>query len=164
MKPILYKDFKNEIEYLARKWNKQTGLPFEEFIGQGNLAFAKCKRNYRPKNGSFIPYFKAVIKSNILEFVRSHNFNTVEYREEADESRALRPDDKLYFQDMLEHLSKEAYTVVSLVLNGPPDLQDMFAEVGKPTKGTIRTYLRKLKWSHCKIDRIFTELKQELTA
>lgn len=158
-----YKKYEKILKSMAWSWSRRTGLDFDDFLGQGNLAFVKCCKNYKKNIGRFEPYLRRSAKNSMHEYANanmSYNYDFVRYNDTIGCSKEAGPDQNFLFTEILDSLSEDAGVIVDMILNGVDELQDMFAEVETITRGTIRTYLRKLKWSHYRIDGAFSELRR----
>jgi len=162
-----YSDYIDLIRHEA--WKRVRYNPFvafEELVSQGHLAFAKATETWNPAKGKFSTHLTWQCRDYMGRVQGCRN-----YSEEVslDEPEALQvpdpavgPYEETKFRSGVAALSQEALEVVRLVLNIPWELVDWTIRWVRPSKGSIRQYLRSVGWSHGKIDRAFNEIKAML--
>lgn len=161
MNTLHYLKYSKILKNICKKWTRSSGISFDELMGEANLVYTVCMKNYDPLKGAFHAYLHSSVWRQIKKYTSkskpievpeemNHRFQRVSYTS---------PEDNAVFQNVLETLSADATLIVDAIFNAEDELLDMFKQVGRMTRGVLRTYFRKNKWSHYRIDNAFHEIK-----
>lgn len=168
----MYEDYVNLLRSISHKF-RSSGIEFDDLMGVANESYMKAKQYYDENgDGKFSTLLYNQVKNDILiEIKRSRRWQSELSTEEIMEgnnwrpsSDSLNPEKRICFLSQLKSMSSEAQEVLTIILTSPPDLLKEIGSITHPRKfrGGLRRHLRKRKWSHGKIWKIFREIKEAL--
>jgi RNA polymerase sigma factor (sigma-70 family) len=173
----------------ALKWHLKTGVPYDELLSEGSLAFMECCNGYSAEKGSFITYLYTALDRNLQHYCtawykhdyvswdkqhRCERSQIEEQKEEPDEedielratSLNISHDpilERAALKQAITRMSEEAKSVVMLVLYSPSELRPFFTQEGiQGMRVALRRYLRHIGWSRININYVFGEIKKSL--
>jgi hypothetical protein len=159
----LYQEHQGIIKAMSRKISKTTGFPDDDIESEGNLIFVECARKYNPEIGPFSKYLINALHWSLYEYA----INRVRQLEELQENPTVQS--VSHNSEMIdvsyENLSREARTVVDIVLHPDEDLLGVSptAAVKKSIeKALIYRKLKRMGWRHTVINHVFNEISLSL--
>ena len=159
-----YKTIQKNIKGIARKMEKRTGIPFHDFIAEGNLAYVQCLKYYDAKKGNFQQYANTAIYREMKKYANKFTVQSIEYNDELMSSNKYTPEDYANFRLNIENLSKQSKKIVNLIFDCPVDLFKLCENNynTKLSKRILKKYLLKKHWPHKTINFCFQEIKEAL--
>ena len=166
-----YAKWLKKIRSMAWDFHRKTGLPIDELIAEGNLAYTCCAKHYNPHKGDFRPYLCSAVYNSMKRYAEEFSpsmgnmHTTTMSNPEVEAEWAAVPDplEIMTFNDTLQELSKEAQEVVNLIFDMPQELIDMAKKAkNKVTMGVLRGYFRRRDWTYDKIEFAFNEIREVL--
>lgn len=186
-----YEDVKKLISHIVTSFYRNYGGDWDEMFAESNIVFMNVYKAFDPSRGSFNSVLGTSIE-NRLKDLMFHNARRKTWSLDQDSSsggkgfgknRAAgcgsidshkmtlaadipdRPDCTFHLEQFAENLSKDAITVLKLILDSPAELAAMAeAKGGTPRnwRSTVREYLANLHWHASRIAESFSEIQEVL--
>lgn len=184
-----YEDVKKLISHIVTAFHRSYGGDWEEMFAESNIVFMNVYKAFDPARGSFTSVLGTSIE-NRLKDLMFHNARRKTWSLDADGSGGKfgsngvamlgrkdnhrmtlaadipdRPDCTFHLEQFAENLSKDAVTVLKLILDSPAELAAMAeAKGGTPRnwRSTVRDYLAGLHWHASRIAESFSEIQEVL--
>jgi DNA-directed RNA polymerase specialized sigma subunit len=162
MKNYHYEKMMLTAKGIARKVHFRTGVPFEDLIGEANLAYVQCLKNYDPEKGDFKAYFGASCFNGMVQFCQKEYSGLMIPYDEEYAPHQNPATEETFLSDLYDSLSAEAKEMVNTILECPEEMTKMaFKNAQKRiTKGVLRGFFTEYRgWSHKVIAGCFAEIK-----
>ena len=155
--------YQDLIYKLAHRFEKTSGLEFEDLVGWGNLKFVECQRNYDPMLSSFGTYLYIQV-TGIFTAMSQKELRYQSYKSESTEPviSNSNPEQETIFRDLLGRLSKDAKKVVKIIFETPIEIVDLFPKEKVNSQFRIHIYLRQQGWEWLRIMNAFEEIQESL--
>ena len=163
--PMIYK--------LAWSFHNTTGLPIDDFVGEGSLAYVECRDKYRPSMGvKFSTYAHRAVQNRMIDHAQQnlkhlheqlepnveepnrhkHNYDppNLDHRPGQEERTA--------FKAALEGGSEELKYMCWVIFQSPAEYLNV-----RNKRGLVQQRLRAEGWTWDMIWRAFSEMKELLS-
>lgn len=155
------------IKHTANKFVARYGGEVDEAIAHGNLMFVEAYDSWDRSRGKFTQWLYFLMWRTLLEQVRRQTMRNARHkRVKFDEDGLCTESRAHWLGDLLDGLSEDARTIVSMVLDTPMDLKIALAQRSvdskQNTKGAFREVLQDMGWSKDQVYKAFDEIREAL--
>lgn len=168
-----YRDVEKLIYKEVGSFQKRFGGDFDELLSEANLAFMRAYKAYDLTRGEFTTLLVTSIRHGMMNVLRSrmkaNSRKTVSLDAVGCNDTALAEQlademepPKFDLESFAKGLTKDAKTVIEILLDTPTDLESAFFWAGgeeRHWKSSIRQYLQSLGWTAVRVKESFLELK-----
>lgn len=158
------------IKSKARKASTKQNIEYGEMLSQANLIFCETfqKRDKSRNIKEFNKYLDSNLYFELKKFSNKYH-NQIQMDEEINEDRNIKFTDYEYdFILFYNSLSDDAKKIIDLLLDPPKELFEIREETKSfwdriLTAKTLKSFINKTwGWSYCKINNVFSEIKNEI--
>jgi hypothetical protein len=112
----LYKQYKNMIKSIARKYSSGGMLDYYEVEGQGNLIFVETLRKYNEHKAKFSTYLYVRLDKGLMKYMARNIKNSWAV---LDENHSYHHDfeDRVCFNESCNTLSKDTRDIINDIIN-----------------------------------------------
>ena len=147
------------IKSIAWSFHNSTGIPVDELISEGNLAYLEALPKYDPNKGmKQTSFVYLLVKNHLLNYLKKNSRNRTCPTDPMilDEVVSEETLDGIEFRKDIETKSEELAFVAGLIFKSPGEY------LGAGGKGRLKDDLRKSGWRFESIWKTFAEMKSFL--
>lgn len=161
-----YKDVEALIYDVCHKINRLYSNLFgglDEIVAEANILYIRAYDTFQPNHGaSFTTWLRGYVWRGLLEIVR-RRMNKLRLHEKVEPRNAAYTHGHFNYVDLLEALSDDAMTVVSLIVNDQPPLElKRWYRTSQSPQKALREYLTDNGWSTTRVSSTFSEITEAL--
>lgn len=159
----MFETYAKMLYRLSWQYHQQTGVDFEDLLGEAEVAYCKAAQHYDPARPvQFSTYLYTAVLNQISSFIQRELRNN-QYTVSANDVDLETVGDVTkhdHFWAVLEDMPEDARRVCRMVLDSP---QDYLRQAPKMTRGQIKRQLRsEWGWTHQRIWGAFHSIHQAL--
>jgi RNA polymerase sigma factor (sigma-70 family) len=167
-----FRDVKQLIYKVAWRCHRKTGIPLEDCVAEGQLAYCYAYKYWDPdKSVRFTTYLHKVLENTMKDLV--HDYRRQHIRnidpEVLDQRQGLIRQDYIrqgyigWFDSLTQELSDDARTILTAIIEGPAELASLHLKRNQSTmKHMVVKYMVKLGWSVARVIDGLSEVEQAL--
>jgi len=160
-----YVSIQDLINKLCWKHCKKTGDDFDDSLQSARLCFLKQYPKFDSEKASLCTWTYNTITWEYKSRNRKKILNKKREGSQYNDDKDIRSIHSISFMpDLIDELSEDALTIVSLILDSPSSLQSCIKGHGK-SKACIRVlrgYLLGMDWSRPRISKAFYQIKKAI--
>jgi DNA-directed RNA polymerase specialized sigma24 family protein len=151
------------IQKIAWSFNKTTGLPIDDLIGEASLAYAENLHTYNPGRGKITTYMYPRIQHHLIDYCKAQQkqqheaiLDDLEDEQVETDNISVSQEDRVIFKSRLKNGSEELKYLAWMIFQSPSEF------LGWGGRQQIKDKLREQGWTWKQIWRTFTEVKNLL--
>ena len=151
------------IQKIAWSFHKTTGLPIDELIAEGSLAYAEHLSNYNPEIAKITTFMYPRIRCHLIDYCQEQFKWDFEPLSDCLDTGIVEEDtvtasqeNRTAFKDAIQNSSEEVKYLAWMIFRSPTEF------LGHARRGKVKDKLRKRGWTWNQIWRTFAEVKNLL--